>query len=108
MYSLYKGGLVEDMASKQLYPCFACRKAGHEVQVFLDGKDEQGRTKYLNEDGSKHTHLGSSFSSQQQQQGSTAVVTEPPTTSLKIINAKLDRIIALLTESQTNGQSHNR
>jgi hypothetical protein len=53
------------MASKQTYPCFACRKAGHEVQVFLDGKDEQGRTKYLNEDGTKHTHLGSSSSQQQ-------------------------------------------
>jgi hypothetical protein len=85
------------MASKQTYPCFACRKTGHEVMVFLDGKDEQGRTKYLNEDGTGHTHLGSS----QQQQGSSTIVTEP--TSLKIINAKLDRIIALLTESpQTN------
>lgn len=56
------------MASKQTYPCFACRKAGHEVQVFLDGKDEQGRTKYLNEDGTRHTHLGSSSQQQQQQQ----------------------------------------
>jgi hypothetical protein len=26
------------------------------VQVFLDGKDEEGRTKYLNEDGTKHIH----------------------------------------------------
>ena len=32
-------------------PCFSCEKAGHEVYVFLDGKDEQGKTKYLNEDG---------------------------------------------------------
>lgn len=84
------------MASKQTYPCFACRKAGHDVQVFLDGKDEQGRTKYLNEDGTRHTHLGSGQQTQEQhqQQGSTTVVTEPP--SLKIINAKLDRIIELL------------
>ena len=44
------------MASKQTYPCFACRKAGYEIPVYLDGKDEQGRTKYLNEDGTKHIH----------------------------------------------------
>jgi hypothetical protein len=43
-------------ASKQTYPCFACRKAGYEIPVYLDGKDEQGRTKYLNEDGTKHFH----------------------------------------------------
>jgi hypothetical protein len=44
------------MASKQTYPCFACRKAGYEIPVYLDGKDEQGRNKYLNEDGTKHIH----------------------------------------------------
>lgn len=44
------------MASKQTYPCFACRKAGYEIPVYLDGKDEQGHTKYLNEDGTKHVH----------------------------------------------------
>ena len=90
------------MASKQTYPCFVCRKAGHEVQVFLDGKDELRRTKYLSEDGTKHTHLGSSSSStsshQQQQQidNSTTVVSE--STQLRIMNAKLDRIVALLEE----------
>jgi hypothetical protein len=45
------------MASKSTYPCFACRKAGYEIPVYLDGKDpETGKTKYLNEDGSKHEH----------------------------------------------------
>jgi hypothetical protein len=44
------------MASKQTYPCFACRKAGYEIPVYLDGKDSEGRTKYLNEDGTKHVH----------------------------------------------------
>lgn len=44
------------MASKQTYPCFACRKAGYEIPVYLDGKDAEGRTKYLNEDGTKHVH----------------------------------------------------
>ena len=47
---------MSNVASKQTYPCFACRKAGYEVLVYLDGKDEQGRTKYLNEDGTKHFH----------------------------------------------------
>jgi hypothetical protein len=42
--------------SRKSYPCYACQRAGHEVQVFLDGKDEQGRTKYLNEDGTRHIH----------------------------------------------------
>jgi hypothetical protein len=77
--------------------------------VYLDGKDEQGRTKYLNEDGARHTHLGSSQTQQQptqtQQQpaaaaavqaaqASTTIVTEG--TLLKLCNAKLDRVIALL------------
>jgi hypothetical protein len=56
------------MAGRQTYPCFACRKAGHEVQVFLDGKDGQGRTKYLNEDGTGHTHYYQQEQQQQQQQ----------------------------------------
>jgi hypothetical protein len=88
VYSLYKGGLVEDMTSKQLYPCFACRKVGHEVQVFLDGKDEHGRTKYLNEDMTKHTHLGSSNNSSSNSSSSSA--------TMSTLNDKLDRIIALL------------
>lgn len=89
---------IEAMASRKTYSCYVCQKAGHDIQVFLDGKDEQGRTKYLNEDMTKHTHLGSSSSiSQEQQLASTTIVTE--LTSIKIINAKLDRIISLL-ESQ--------
>lgn len=56
------------MASRNTYPCFACRKAGYEILVYLDGKDEQGRTKYLNEDGSKHVHKQQQQEQQQQQQ----------------------------------------
>jgi hypothetical protein len=44
------------MASKQTYPCFACRKAGFKAPVLLDGNDDQGKTKYLNEDGTKRIH----------------------------------------------------
>jgi hypothetical protein len=86
-----------------------CLKAGHEVQVFLDGKDEQGRTKYLNEDDTKHSHFGSDNPQQQQQLRS-----QLPQEQLKdlsslqsalkvnfdVINAKLDRIIALLEKEQ--------
>jgi hypothetical protein len=92
------------MASRRTYTCFVCEKTGHQIQVFLDGKDEQGRTKYLNEDMTIHTHLGSSQPMQQQQtqeqpqQGSSTIVTTEPT-SLKI-NAKLDRIIALLESKE--------
>ena len=65
------------MASKQSYPCFACRKAGHEVHVFLDGNDDQGHTKCLNEDGARHTHLGSSASvSSSRNEGSKTVTTQ--------------------------------
>jgi hypothetical protein len=81
------------MASRKTYTCFVCQKAGHEVQVFLDGKDEQGRTKNLNVEGTKHTYLESSQQQQAQSQKSTTVITEP---IAKILNAKLGRIIALL------------
>lgn len=81
--------------------------------VYLAGKDEQGRAIRLEDDvTTPHVHktkIPSQQQQRQQSQGSRAVVTESPTTttSLKIINAKLDRIIALLTESQTNGQSYS-
>ena len=73
------------MGSRKSYPCFACQKSGYEdIIVILDGKDNQGRTKYLNEDGTKHTHLGSSYQQQSQQQpqqklqqqASTTIVTQ--------------------------------
>lgn len=101
------------MASRKTYPCFACQKTGHDdVWVFLDGKDEQGRTKYLNEDGTIHTHLGSSQLQTQQQpttkpthqqlqqqgQGSMTAISVSEATQLKIVNAKLDRILSLLEE----------
>jgi hypothetical protein len=74
--------------------------------VYLAGKDEQGRAIRLEDGGTTpHVHKTKVPSQQlqrQQSQGSRAVVTESPTTttSLKIINAKLDKIILLLEESQ--------
>lgn len=97
------------MASKQTYPCFACRKAGHEVHVFLDGKDEEGRTKYLNEDGTRHTHLRSSLQQQQQPEqkkdsSSSQIDIDSLQSALKanfdMINAKLDRLTSLLSEDK--------
>jgi hypothetical protein len=87
------------VASKQTYPCFACRKAGHEVMVFLDGKDEQGRTKYMNEDGTKHTHLGSSQQQAQQQQQSLKSTNDVDLVlEIKLLHQKVDRILTLLEE----------
>lgn len=95
------------MASKQTYPCFACRKAGHEVQVFLDGKEEQGRTKYLNEDGTRHTHLGSSSQQQQQQQPQQHTqrpLKQPQDVDLvlevKLLHQKLDKVLSLLEKER--------
>lgn len=89
------------MASKQTYECFVCKRNGFpDTRVYLDGKTEDGKTVYKNEDMSPHQHKQQAKQQQQSQQGQAAastIVTEP--TSLKIINAKLDRIISLL-ESQ--------
>ena len=80
------------MASKQTYECYVCKRNGFtDVRVFLDGKTEDGKTVYKNPDMSPHVH-------KQAQGQSTTIVAEP--TSMKIINAKLDRIIALLEEGR--------
>jgi hypothetical protein len=86
--------------SRKPYECFRCRDNGFpNTQVYLAGKDEQGKTVYVEDNGTAHQHKIKQQQEQQQQesQGSTTVVTEP--TAMKIINAKLDRIISLL-ESQ--------
>jgi hypothetical protein len=107
------------MASRRTYPCFACQKTGNEVFVYLDGKDEQGRTKYLNEDGTRHIHVGSSQQLLQQQQqqtqpqtqqgqaGSTTIVIQATqfdrmTAILNALTIKIDRVLALLEERREN------
>jgi hypothetical protein len=83
------------MASRKTYECFKCRDNGFpNTMVYLAGKDEQGKTVYIEEDGTGHQHKTKQQQGHQQGQGSTTVVTEP--TAMKIINAKLDRIISLL------------
>ena len=84
--------------SRKPYECFKCRDKGYSnTMVYLAGKDESGKTVYVEEDGTPHLHKTN-------KQGSSTVVTNTTTptmepTLLKIINAKLDRIISLL-ESQ--------
>ena len=77
--------------------------------VLLNGKDEQGRTKYLNEDGTKHTHLGSSSQQPQtpQQQGQAFTTMVRPTTDedhilnlLSDLNVKMNHAIKLLEENK--------
>jgi hypothetical protein len=83
------------MASKQLYPCFACRKAGYEIPVYLDGKDEQGRTKYLNEDGTKHVHKTRATASDSRSDRSSDEAEDSVKNLLVTINEKLDRLLNL-------------
>ena len=88
------------MASRNTYECYICKKNGFpETRVYLDGKTEDGKTIYKNEDLTPHQHKSEAESPQNRAQKSSfdTVVTEP--TSLKSINTKLDRIIELL-ESQ--------
>jgi hypothetical protein len=45
------------LASRWMYECYVCKRVGIEgVKVYLDGKDSEGRTKYLNTDMTPHTH----------------------------------------------------
>lgn len=95
------------MASKITYPCFQCRKSGHDVQVFLDGKDEQGHTKYLNEDMTRHTHLGSSSSNLEQQHEQQVVTISDLALQVKLtqqtLERKMDSIIELLNGKINQG-----
>jgi hypothetical protein len=105
------------MASRKTYECFVCKRQGFDnVQVYLDGKDADGKTKYLNEDMTVHTHQGSSATTQATQpqpqaQGaaSTTIVTQAQATKedriLNMLNGltiKLDRVLALLQEEKEN------
>ena len=82
------------MASRKPYECFKCRDNGlPNTMVYLAGKDDQGKTVYIEEDGTAHQHK---IKQQRQTQPTTTVVTEP--TATKILNAKLDRITSLLEE----------
>jgi hypothetical protein len=97
------------MASRRTYECFQCRDKGFpNVQVFLDGKDDQGKTKYLESDGqTRHIHQGSSAPTQLQQQAATTVVTATTKEDrmMNILNGltiKVDRLLAILEQKEKN------
>ena len=72
--------------------------------VYLAGKDEQGKTIYIEEDGMTHQHkYKGKEQGQPSMQSTTSAATTTLTTdstALKIINAKLDRIINILEPNQ--------
>ena len=82
------------MASKQTFECFVCKRNGFpETRVYLDGKTEDGKTIYKNEDMSPHQHK------RQQQHGgdgggNSTKLSE--TTQLKVLGARLEYAISLL------------
>ena len=85
------------MASRKPYECFKCRDHGFpNTMVYLAGKDEQGKTIYIKEDGTAHRHK----TIDQGQTASANAVLTTENTAIKIINAKLDRIIDILAESR--------
>ena len=62
--------------SRKPYECFKCRDNGYaNTMVYLAGKDESGKTVYVEEDGTPHLHKTN------KQGPSTVVTTE--STSLK-------------------------
>jgi hypothetical protein len=80
------------MASKQTYECYVCKRQGFEnVRVFLDGKTEDGKTIYKNEDMSAHVHKGTIGTSSK-----TAQKLHVDSVSLDVLNQKLDEILHLL------------
>lgn len=89
---------VRKMASKQTYECYVCKRNGFaDTRVYLDGKTEDGRTIYKNEDMSPHQHK------RQQQHGSDDAgnITElSETTQLKVLGARLEYAISLLETLQ--------
>jgi hypothetical protein len=88
------------MASQRTYECFACKRLGFSgVLVYLDGKDDEGRTKYLNKDMTSHIHQGIPISTQQPP--SQQISKEEIIPLLRIIDAKLDR---LLTDVSGNNE----
>jgi hypothetical protein len=101
------------MASRKTYECFVCKRQGFDnVQVYLDGKDAEGKTKYLNEDMTVHTHQDSSATTQATQPqpqahaaASTTIVTQTTKEDRMIamlngITIKIDRLSAILEQEK--------
>jgi hypothetical protein len=79
------------------YECYVCKRNNFiGVRVLLDGRTEDGKTIYKNPDMTPHVHKQHTQETRQIISGSTTVVSE--STMLKVISAKLDRVITLLEE----------
>lgn len=105
------------MASRKTYECFVCKRQGFDnIQVYLDGKDAEGKTKYLNEDMTVHIHQGNSAMTQATQPqpqaqaaASTTIVTQVTKEDRMIamlngITIKLDRLFAILETERDKGK----
>jgi hypothetical protein len=100
------------MASSKTYECFQCKNNGFPgVQVYLAGKDEQGKAIRLEEDGlTPHTHKTKVPSQQQQQQQQEHQTGQPPpqkditiadlALEIKLLSQKIDRVIDYLDRQQ--------
>jgi hypothetical protein len=90
------------MASKQTYPCYVCKRNGFEdVRVYLDGKTEDGKTIYKNEDMSSHKHktkVPSQLQQQQQQEQPLKSTNIDLVLEIKLLRQKIDHILTLLEE----------
>jgi hypothetical protein len=97
------------MASKQTYECYVCKRNGFtDVRVYLDGKDENGKTVYKNEDMSPHSHKQLSPQPKQEQQQS-----KQPTELTEILDklqgleaqiAHLTKVVYTFSQQQQQGQ----
>lgn len=92
------------MASKSKYECYRCRDNGWPgTMVYLAGKDEQGKTVYVEDDGTAHQHK----QKQGQQQEIQTSTTGDLVPLLRMIDAKLERVISLLLEEKfRSGQTN--
>lgn len=73
------------MASRKPYECFRCRDNGFpNIMVYLAGKDEQGKTIQLEEDGMTHQHK---YKGKEQGQPSTQSSTSPVETKTLTIDS---------------------
>jgi hypothetical protein len=90
------------MASKSTYVCFTCRDNSYPgVQVYLDGRDEAGKTKYLNSDMTRHIHREKVQQQQAQQLQQQPPPQPQPQQMMKIISSSfMDEDWSGLTKPQ--------
>ncbi|MGH9953968.1 MAG: hypothetical protein ACRD5J_20320 [Nitrososphaeraceae archaeon] len=79
--------------SKQTFECFVCKKQGFNERVYLAGKDANGKTIYISEDGvTAHQHK---FKERINIPTTLSTSADTIISKLDEINAKLDRLLAI-------------